>query len=57
MPLPLSVTWISFRPASSTATLDFRRPGVNGVLHQFLHHRRGTLDDLPGGNLVCQVLV
>jgi hypothetical protein len=28
--------------------------GVEGVLHELLHDRGGTLDDLAGGNLVGQ---
>ncbi len=39
--------------ASPVLLLDIHpcRPGVQRVLHQFLHHRRRTLHDLPGRNL------
>src|SRR5207253_5224819 len=30
-------------------------PGVDGVLHQFLHHGGGPLDDFAGGDLVDDV--
>ena len=32
--------------------VDARRPGVDGVLHQFLDGRRGALDHLPRGDAV-----
>jgi hypothetical protein len=31
------------------------RAGVDGILDQFLDHRRGTLDDLASGDLVREV--
>ena len=32
--------------------LDERRAGVDGVLHQLLHHRGRTLDNLARGDLI-----
>jgi hypothetical protein len=37
--------------AAAQADLDVARAGVERVLHQLLHHRRGTLDHLAGGDL------
>jgi hypothetical protein len=37
--------------------LDVAGAGVQRVLDQLLHHRRGALDDLPGGDLRRQVRV
>ena len=36
---------------------DFRRPGVDTVLHQLLNHAGGSLDYLSGGNHVNHILV
>ncbi|OPZ82680.1 MAG: hypothetical protein BWY76_02644 [bacterium ADurb.Bin429] len=34
--------------------LDIGGAGVERVLHQFLYHRGGTLDDFAGGDLIGQ---
>jgi hypothetical protein len=39
-------------PALFDGDIDRGRPRIEGVLHQLLHHRRRTLDDLSGGDLV-----
>ena len=39
-------------PARLDLYADARGTGVQRVLQQFLHHRRGTLHDLAGGDLV-----
>ncbi len=35
---------------------DIGGAGIDGILHQFLHHRRRPFDHLAGGNLVAQIL-
>jgi hypothetical protein len=52
MPQPLSVIWISFFPPAFDLNANARGTGVQRVLQQLLHHRRGTLDHLAGGDLV-----
>ena len=39
-------------PAALDVDLDAARPGIQGVLEEFLHHRGGTLDHLTRGDLV-----
>ncbi len=39
------------RAAALDVDFDVTRPGVEAVLHQFPHHRRGPLHDLAGGHL------
>ena len=42
-------------PCIQDMHLDARGTCVHGVFHEFLHHRRGALDDLACGNLVGHV--
>ena len=55
MPQPSSVTRTSRRPPASSVDLDLAGAGVDGVLHQLLHHRGRPLDHLAGGNLLGQL--
>ena len=52
MPWPSSAMRISLRPPASTSTRMRLAPGVERVLQQLLHHRRGPVHHLAGGDLV-----
>src|SRR5262249_60986877 len=41
----------AFDPAAAKRHLDVTRPGVERILDQLLHHRRGALDHLASGDL------
>ena len=34
---------------------NLRRPGINGILHEFLHHGCRSLDDLPRSDHICYI--
>ena len=44
------------RTAILDIDFDAPRTGVETVLDEFLHHRRGPLDDFTGGDLVDEFL-
>src|SRR5207249_10032992 len=57
--LPISLPVVRHPDGTPPDLLDIHRhaggPGVDGVLHQFLHDGGGPLDDFAGGDLVDDV--
>ncbi len=52
IPMPLSVTLMRVDAPAPYLHPDLTRPGVQGVFHQLLDHRRRSFDNLTGGYLV-----
>ena len=55
IPTPSSSTTIFASPASSSSTSTRPRPGVDRILDQLLHNRRGTLHHLPRRDLIGEL--
>src|SRR5687767_13727749 len=43
-------------PSEFDVDHEARRSGVDGILDELLYHRRRALDDLAGGDLICQIV-